>query len=219
MTKKKILQSGGFFVPLFVFFCWVTVNVMNPNNIPPYSTYVLFTALFAVACVSISFILKRIFLDHKIEKINNKVLLLTFFSFYVTMLISAHFFLLATIETNFHLGYVFSYFLSSEFIRELGIMPAVRYLFYFGIKYIPIAFMFPLLFRIMRNPFIFAITLACISFGFELLQAVTRSGSSYLDDAIVGFLGGMIIYIPSLLLIKKSSKFQMFLSHNFFWFP
>lgn len=214
---RKIVLSGVLFIPLLAFFSWYIVNIANPYNLPPYSTYVLFTIVFATACIIISLVCKKILSDSKMVRTNNVILLSAFFAFYFSTLLISHFLKPATVETNFYPGYVISYFLSPKFLNELGIIPFFRYLFYFGIRFIPIAFMFPLMFRTMRKPIVFSLSLLCISFGFELIQSITHTGSSYFDDALVGFCVGMIFYVLSLLLIKKSSRYQSFLCDNFLW--
>lgn len=216
---KKILLSAIFIFPACVFFSWYVVNIFNPYNIPPYSTYVILTFIFAILCILISMISKRVLSDNNITKVNNIIFLTLFFLLYSSTLFVAHFFKHTTIETNFVPGYVINYFLSAKFLNEFGIVPFVRYLFYFGVKFVPLAFVLPFLFRTMRKPIFFAITLAFVSFGFELLQSLTRTGSSYIDDALVGFCGGMIAYLLSLLLIRRSLKFKSFLKKNFLWNP
>jgi len=63
----------------------------------------------------------------------------------------------------------------------------------------PMGFFLPVLFKKMRNFFVFSFTTAAAICIVELLQMTTRTGSCDVDDFILNFTGAIIIYILTFL--------------------
>jgi len=71
---------------------------------------------------------------------------------------------------------------------------------------------FPLLFSKFYRFKKIALATFCLSLTFELLQLIFKFGSFDVDDLILNTVGGVVGYIPVMLVIKYKEKRQEYLS-------
>ncbi|WP_019155184.1 VanZ family protein [Robertmurraya massiliosenegalensis] len=78
--------------------------------------------------------------------------------------------------------------------------------------FVPFGMLFPLLFSKFHSFKKIALATFCLSLTFELLQLIFKFGSFDVDDLILNTVGGVVGYIPVMLVIKYKEKRQEYLS-------